>query len=267
MFDWEMPVKRRLADKVAIIGAGYSWTQAPFGDKSFEFWGLNAFWRFKPEDKTPEEWEGFFSRWFQIHQPGSEEGHIDEETNVEWLKKRKGPIYMVRRFDEYPGSTAFPIDEVADKYGPRDGSSPRGRRYFTSTIDYMLGLALLLEFPEIHCFGIDLISDTDGEYQTQRQSLEYYLGLAQGLGRKVVLPDKCALLRADNLYGFERQPESVNNLIRHMSDTNSTYAREQEKYFQVYNEAKANFHRAQGAQRATQNYIQELRCRQRGLPI
>lgn len=258
---------KRLADKVAIVGAGYSWKQTPFTDKTFEIWGLNAFWRFKPDDATAEEWESIFSRWFQMHQPGSDEGHVDEETNCEWLKKRKGPIYMVRHFEEYPGSTAYPIDEVADKFGPMDGSSPRGRRYFTSTIDYMLGLALLLGFPEIRCYGVDLISDTDGEYETQRQSLEYYLGLAQGLGRKVVLPEKCALLRSAHLYGYEPQPEGVNNLIRHMTESNTSLAREQEKYFSAYNEAKANYHRAQGAMRATQNYIQELRCKQRGLPI
>ena len=160
----------RQADRVAIIGAGYSWKQAPFENQDFEVWGLNAFWRFKPPQASPEDWERCFSRWFQLHLPGSNEGHIDDKDNLEWLKKRRGPIYTVRRFEEWPGSEAYPIDEVADKFGPTNGGA-RGRRYFTSTIDYMIGLALLLEFPDIYLYGIDLISDTGNEYQDQRQSL------------------------------------------------------------------------------------------------
>ena len=256
----------RQADKVAIVGAGYSWKQTPFGDKDIEIWGLNAFWRFRPPPVSVEDWEGYFSRWFQIHLPGSNEGHIDDKDNLEWLKDRKGPIYMVRRYEEWPGSEEYPIDEVADKFGPTNGG-PRGRRYFTSTIDYMIGLALLLGFPEIHCFGIDLISDTDNEYQAQRQSLEYYMGKAEGLGRKIFLPEGSAMLRSDHVYGFERQPEGINNLIRHMEGRMGAIAKEQDKHFSAYNEDKANYHRAQGAQSALQAMTRELRCRQRGLPI
>ncbi len=256
----------RQADKVAILGAGLSWRQAPFGDPSFEMWGVNAFWRFRPKDVTPENWEGYFSRWFQIHQPGSGEGHIDDPDNVEWMKRRKGPIYMIRPLEEYPGSVAYPIDEVADRFGPRRGG-PRGERYFTSTIDYMAGLALLLGFPEIHTFGIDLISDTDDEYRNQRQSIEFYLGKGEGMGVKVVTPPGCALMRSDHVYGFERQPMGVNNLISHFGDLMKGLDQDQQKFFDLYNENKAEYHRAQGAQRALQSVREQLSALRRGTPL
>ena len=175
-------------------------------------------------------------------------------------------MYMIRRMEEYPASVAFPIDEVADGFGPRRGG-PRGQRYFTSTIDYMLGLALLLGFPEIHPFGIDLISDTDNEYQDQRHSMEFYLGKAEGLGRKVITTQDSALMRSDHIYGFERQPQGINNLITHLGFQKKKLEEEQQKQFDKYKEHMAEYHRLQGAQRALEKVREELAALRRGRPL
>ncbi|MCP4299607.1 MAG: hypothetical protein GY783_03400 [Gammaproteobacteria bacterium] len=259
-------IEERWADKVAIVGAGITWPQTPFDEGTIEVWGLNAFWRMKPKTFSPEDWDRYFSRWFQIHQPGSGEGHIDDKDNIEWMRNRRAPMYMLRALDEYPGSVEYPLDRVADKFGPQHGESRR-RRYFTSTIDYMIGLAMLLEFPEIRMYGVDLISDTDHEFTTQRESLAYYIGKAEGLGCRVYLPDDCALLRSDHVYGLERQPGSINNLARHLKTHRVRLAMEQQKHMDAYNEHKANFHRCQGAQGVIEGLEQELKARERGLPI
>ena len=46
----------------------------------------------------------------------------------------------------------------------------------------------------------------DSEYESQRPSCEYFIGLARGMGIKVHVPDKSDLLKTLWLYPFE--PES-----------------------------------------------------------
>jgi hypothetical protein len=174
-------------EKVILLGAGHTWEQAPLDDPSFEVWMLNAFFRntWRGEKVSCEK---YASRWFQIHQPGSAEGHIDDLDSIDWMKKwNRGPIYMVNKFPDYPASVRYPFEEVTRRMGPYDYLKQQRRAYYTNTVDYMVALAAVEGFAEIDLYGISMIADTDNEWAEQRTSLSYYLGSHLGRAGSFVL--------------------------------------------------------------------------------
>lgn len=54
-------------------------------------------------------------------------------------------------------------------------------------------------------YGVDMAQDTvlHAEYREQRPSCEYFIGIAEGAGIKVVLPPGSDLLKSSHWYGFD----------------------------------------------------------------
>lgn len=198
--------------KVAIVGFADSYALAPFDDPSVEIWGINELHRYLPR------WD----RWFELHARESFEikGHRDQEHHVNWLRAQKPvgdphykPIFMREEFADIPAGMRYPLAWVSDRFFGQFGQRP----YFTSSIGYMLALAIAEGRDEqfrpvdeqavgwIGIYGIDLASHT--EYADQRPNAEYFIGLARGLGIEVVIAEGSALLRGDHLYGFEQRED------------------------------------------------------------
>jgi hypothetical protein len=184
--------------KVAICGFAETWKQAPFDDPTVEVWGLNELHKYVPR------WD----RWFELHDETTlgvtkrdlSEG--EQKRHVEWLRAQPAgkPIYMQDRFcvsGEIPAATPLPLSELIETYG----------RYFTSSIGYMLAMALRDGYDWIGLFGVDLASDV--EYPTQRPNTEYLIGLARGMGKTVYIAPGSALLRSSHLYGYEKDPKDT----------------------------------------------------------
>ena len=60
-------------------------------------------------------------------------------------------------------------------------------------------------FDEIYLHGIDMAtSDSDnGEFEAQRPSVEYFIGLARGYGIPVHIPTEADILKSGRIYGYE----------------------------------------------------------------
>jgi hypothetical protein len=197
----DLPEKTK--DKVAIVGFADTRRQAPFDDDSFEFWGINALHR-APDMPNPK-WD----RWFQLHDVAkehSEEGDRDE--HLEWLRNCGVPVY-VRAQDvglwDLPNEEPFPLHEVIRPFP----------RYFNNTISYLIALAIVMGFKEIHVYGVDMATDSlmNAEYSHQRPSCEFFLGVAMGMGIRVEIPSGSDLLKTTHLYGFE---EAEGMIKKHM---------------------------------------------------
>ena len=168
--------------KVAIVGLSPSTRhQAPFFDGGFEIWGLNEnHYTYFPR----------FDRWFDLHDRKLMEQPWRNQDHLQWLKKCNAPVYMQSRHDDIPGSLEYPKDEMIEEFGS----------YFTSTIPYMLALAIREGFSQIHLFGVDAM--TQSGYEDQRASIEYFIGIARGRGIHVCIPDDSNLLKAKRMYGY-----------------------------------------------------------------
>jgi hypothetical protein len=118
------------------------------------------------------------------------------KRHLEWLQAQPAgkPIYMQPQFCDgrFPAATPYPLERLSEKFG----------RYFTSTIGYMLALAIDEGYDWIGCYGIDLASDV--EYAQQRPNAEYFIGLARGMGKTVEIAPSSALCKAGHLYGYEK---------------------------------------------------------------
>jgi len=82
----------------------------------------------------------------------------------------------------------YPLSDVCRIIG--------GREYFTSSVAYMIALAILRGATKIKTVGIDL--DYGGEYESQKPCVLFWLGIALGRGIEV----ESNLIYAHDLYGY-----------------------------------------------------------------
>lgn len=177
--------------KAAIVGfAESSRDRAPFHDPEWEIFALNQLYRFIPRA----------DRWFEIHEDFLHD-EVPGTDYLAWLRAAPIPVYMTRthrpatsRFD-IPNAVRYPIERVSEFLG---------KRYFHSSIGFMLALAIMEGFQEIGLWGVDLI-ETE-EYRNQRPNVEWLLGLAGGLGIKVTVDEHSAVLKPLYVYGYEAGP-------------------------------------------------------------
>lgn len=173
--------------KVAIVGvAGSSMMLAPYGDDSWEIWGCSNAWQ-----KIPR-WD----RWVEIHHLETRRNDPAYAGHYEWMQQQTKPIYTQQAVPDIPASVTYPKDVVIAGVG----------NLFTSSVDWMLALALHEGATEIGIYGVDMALNDSGvksEYGHQRPACYYYIGLATGRGVKVTIPPESELLRCPQLYGYE----------------------------------------------------------------
>ena len=82
-----------------------------------------------------------------------------------------------------------------------------GRKYYTSTIAFMIALAIKAGYMEIHLYGVHMSASE--EYGSQRQACEYWLGVAEGRGCKIFIPQESEILHTPYIYGYELENDIV----------------------------------------------------------
>jgi hypothetical protein len=207
MLQYEMKVPVRELDRVYIVGCAGTKDTVPYDDKEAEFWGVNNLYGVPlPGAK--------FTRWFEIH-------NIWFDNNIKKLLRRgdndfrgqkveeymKGlaalniPIYMQQFWpDLVPNSVQYPLAEMLNYFAVEKGLG-RDARYLTNTISLEIALAIYEGFKDIHVYGVDMSVGT--EYEKQRPSCEFWLGLAKGMGINIHVPDEADLMKTRFIYGFE----------------------------------------------------------------
>lgn len=160
--------------RVAVVGLSPTTHHlAPWGNSDWEIWGL-------PWD------EGYWlrmSRLFEMHDLRLLQSAASKRgpDYLERLQEIDVPLYMQEQY--FPNVTPFPFD-----------CTPR--RYYNSSIAYAIALAIHENAEEIAVYGVDMKGDD--EYGYQKPNIEYLLGLAEGRGIKVTIPDKSPLLKFQN---------------------------------------------------------------------
>jgi hypothetical protein len=182
------PFHEKKADKVAFVGFSTTTRHlAPFDLDTFEIWGVNNIYAYVPRIDVL----------FELHDKHEALTVKRHKDHYNWLKneakKQNIPVYMLAQYTEVPTSIAYPIKEIRAEFGD----------FFTTSIGYMLALAILMEYKEIHLYGIGAGDDAYGEYIDQRENIAYYVGLARGRGIFVYIPPIATICKAPFLYGYE----------------------------------------------------------------
>lgn len=166
--------------KIALIGSAPSSVHlAPYGDRSWTIWGCSP--GASPHVKRVDAW-------FELHP--FDEPDITPDY-VKWIADLNRPVYMIEPVPEIPKSIAYPKQEMLDAYGPY---------FFTSSLAWMLALAIRQKPAEIALFGVDMSANE--EYGLQRPGCHYFLMVARSLGIKVSTPPQSDLLRPPMQYGY-----------------------------------------------------------------
>lgn len=173
---------------VALVGFG-TWTAhlAPFGQPGVEVWGMNELYQRFPA--------AGFTRWFAMHDRATIGASARDPEAWRHLAELPMPVYMLEAHTAIPRSVRYPLEQVASLVG----------WYFTSTVAYMLGLAIAEGFEHISLYGFD--GATRQEYARQRPCIEYLLGVAIGRGASITKQSTCHFLKGDWLYGYDEEPE------------------------------------------------------------
>ena len=232
MVSLEKKAKER--KKVSIVGFAPSWVETPFNDPEMEFWCLNEMYKLFATklDLNPKA-----SRWFEIHSRNSPSKNKPE--HIKWLQECKIPLYMWEHYDDMPNSIPFPKERLVEEFETN---------YFTNTISWMVAFAISEGFEEIHVYGVDMAQES--EYQWQRPSCEYFLGIAKGLGIKVYIPDDSDLLKTSQLYGFETDNAmrlKMKGRKKELTDRKKQYEAEYAKYQKACQDCKDAINQINGA--------------------
>lgn len=168
--------------KIAIVGkAPSSLGLGPYHDGEWDVWTLSDLILCK---QIPR-----YDVHFELHDVALIK---QRPAYWEWLQRATHkPLVIRESVPELEGAMPFPIQEIVDRFGT----------YFTNTVSYLIALAIATEPDEIGIWGIDMAQDE--EYQQQRPSVEYFCGLAKGMGITLTIPPQSDLLKCIGLYGFD----------------------------------------------------------------
>lgn len=182
--------------KAAIIGAGPGRKNAPWTDPTWCVWALN------------EIYQPRFDRHFELH-PMS----VQNDRELAWLAGCPTPCYVLdlTEWDDgaIPHPVQFPLDRIRAA-GFRD--------YFTCTFALELALAIHDGFSEIGLWGVELFLGTARERTVERACVEYWIGVAEGRGVKVVADSALAAHRSRLLYGYDydREKDAVEGMMEEL---------------------------------------------------
>lgn len=176
-------------NKLAIVGSHPETRElAPFDDPDFDIWVFN--------EAAQSAWCKRFTASFQMHREElyTSPHNMSNKGHWSWLQQARGqPIYMQTQDSRVPDSVRYPLEEVMAQV-------PEGFRLATSTASYAMALAVYLGYREIHCYGIELGSNT--EYMYQAENFRFWVGFALGQGVNIVMHSGHKLFQG-GMYGYD----------------------------------------------------------------
>ena len=194
---------------VAILG--FSPLTLPFvkNSKADEYWSLNHVFLLDGLNIPRVD------RLFELHKRtwylrGEQQ---KSKKYSKWLKKEHPfPIYMQEAELNpklIPSGVRYPLEEICKELlsglvrVDKDNMETIKEMYFTSTVAFMMALAIYEKFDQIELYGVDMDSDTEWGYQ--KPCGEFWVGIALGRGIKVIVPEPSSICSAP-VYGYEVVP-------------------------------------------------------------
>lgn len=161
--------------KIGILGTAWHFNKAPFDDASWQLWAANV-------GQVPR-WD----RWFDFHDDASIDTYAGHR---EFLSSQTKPVYT--RLRTIPNTLEYPLKAMVEKYGTW---------FFTSTISYMLAMAIEEGPEEIGLWGVDMAHES--EYRHQKAGCRFFVQTALLKGIKVMIPPEAEVAAPGRLYAFD----------------------------------------------------------------
>ena len=182
----------RKRTKVALIGNSQidRSERPPFEDNSWDIWSCNSLWQLCRD--TQRRFRA--DRWFELHP-------LSVQTEQERIDMDDCPVPLFVLGAPLKAHWAtFPLDQLRARFGERD--------YYTCTMAYQVAYALTQGYTTIGLWGMELWQGSSRERTVELRCLEYWLGVAKGMGVEVVLPAYSCLIQHPHCYGYEYSVEA-----------------------------------------------------------
>jgi hypothetical protein len=175
--------------KIALIGsAPSSVALAPYDDPTWQIWACSPGAR--PYVKRT-------NAWFEMHLWEPEQPWFSKEY-VDFMAGLTCPVFTLDKLDALPTSVPYPKDVIVERFGVE------AVWFFTSTVAWMMALAIESNPSEIGLWGIDM-SAGEEIYSHQRAGCQFFIGQAMKRGIKVTVPHQSDLMMPTPLYGYNEQ--------------------------------------------------------------
>ena len=119
------------------------------------------------------------------------------------LKETKMEIVTCRTYKEYPTSVKYPLEDVV-KCVKDD--------FFSGTVAYMIGLAILYEVEHLYLYGCDFWYPNSLSREPGADCVSYLLGIAKERGVRFKIPQTSTLLNAN--MASEKKIEGEDRIAR-----------------------------------------------------
>ena len=169
------------AEKVCLLGSAPSSLRlAPYGNMDWAMCGCSpGVYGVAPRTEA----------WVELHRYEPGQPWFSPEY-CQFLANYPGPVWMAEKRPEIPNSVELPLVMLIQKYSPY---------FFTSSLAYMMAMAIEAQFKSIGLFGVDMAAAT--EYKDQRLGCQYFAIIARAHGIEVGVPPESDLFRPSPLYG------------------------------------------------------------------
>jgi hypothetical protein len=175
-----------ILEQVYILGKADGWEDAPFyyNHESVQTWGLNTHILTRPLDIVfePHDVEWWLENWDKV-----EAWHKVERgypKHIEKVNEMEIPYLTLKHYDFIPTSLPYPVGDICKHFGID---------YFAGGVDYMIAYAIYKRVRKIDIYGVH--TTYDNEYDHQKPSLEFWIGVAIGRGIKVKVHDSHSLFK------------------------------------------------------------------------
>ncbi len=137
---------------------------------------------------------------------------VVERRYPDWgseLRREKIPIITCKEYEDYPSAVAYPLKEVIDIVEDD---------YFSTTVAYQIGLAILMGVKDLYIYGADYYYPNAIAVESGLGCVGYLLGIAKGKGVNFKVPNTSTLMDAHlayqdengsvrrKLYGYDYNP-------------------------------------------------------------
>lgn len=175
--------------KVLICATGAGWEAVPKNSEK-TIYALNDYISTERYGLNPDI---LFIMDILDEKPGIVSGSSNLGETIQRINNMRIPLVAPFKYEEIPLSEAFPLEECVKEFG---------LPYFTNTICYMIAYALLKGAREIELYGVNQAGSH--EYMEERGGVEYWIGIANGMGVNVTINGKDSqLLKYKGRYGNE----------------------------------------------------------------
>jgi hypothetical protein len=207
--------------KIALLGsAPSSLPLAPFHDPSWEIWGCSP--GVCPHAKR-------LDAWFEIHPLSQPEITTDY---IQWMANLTVPVWMIEPDSRVPRSIKYPREHMVAEFG---------KFFFTSSLSWMLALAIMQKPAEIGLWGVDM--SASDEYVLQRPGCHFFITEAIKRGIKVYIPPQSDLAEPPYQYGFIMNSPMYKKMVVRRNEI----AEKQARALSDYEEARNRFNFFSGA--------------------